>query len=80
MFSNKDQFSTAAKIDFESQLAAITALTNKAFESVAQLVDLNVSAAKASLEHSAARCAATAVGQRPAGIFCIVRRANPAER
>jgi hypothetical protein len=54
MFSNKEQFSTVAKANFESQLAATTALANKAFESVAQLVDLNVSAAKASLEHSTA--------------------------
>jgi phasin family protein len=54
MFSNKEQFSTVAKANFESQLAVTTTLANKAFESVAQLVDLNVSAAKASLEHSTA--------------------------
>jgi phasin family protein len=52
MISNKDQFTNAAKASFESQLAAMTELTNKAFASVAQLVELNVKAAKASLEQS----------------------------
>ncbi len=71
MFSNKDQFSTAAKIDFESQLAAVTALTNKAFESVAQLVDLSVSAAKASLEHSAAAAQQLLSAKDPQEFFAL---------
>jgi phasin family protein len=54
MFTTADQFSAVTKANFEQQLAALTSLTNKAFESVAQLVDLNVSAAKASLENSTA--------------------------
>jgi phasin family protein len=54
MFTSPDQFSAATKANFEAQLATMTALTNKAFESVAQLVDLNVSAAKASFENSTA--------------------------
>jgi phasin family protein len=54
MFTTADQFSAVTKANFEQQLATLTSLTNKAFESVAQLVDLNVSAAKASLENSTA--------------------------
>jgi phasin family protein len=54
MFTSPDQFSAATKANFDAQLATLTALTNKAFESVAQLVDLNVSAAKTSLENSTA--------------------------
>jgi phasin family protein len=71
MFSNKEQFSTTAKINFETQLAAITTLTNKAFESVAQLVDLNVSAAKASLEHSAAATQQLLSAKDPQEFFAL---------
>ena len=71
MFSNNDQFSTAAKANFETQLAAITALTNKAFESVAQLVDLNVSAAKASLQHSAAAAQQLLSAKDPQEFFAL---------
>jgi phasin family protein len=54
MFTTADQFSAATKANFEQQLATLTNLTNKAFASVAELVELNVSAAKASLENSTA--------------------------
>lgn len=54
MFPNNDQLSNAAKANFDAQIAAITELTNKAFSSIAQLVELNVNAAKASLEQSTA--------------------------
>lgn len=52
MFSSPEQFSSAAKANFEAQIALITALTNKAFESVEKLVDLNINAAKSSIEES----------------------------
>ncbi len=54
MFSIQEQFSTATKTHFEAQLALMTALTNKAFESVEKIVELNMSAVKASLEESTA--------------------------
>src|SRR5450759_5904919 len=54
MFSIPEQFSNATKTQFEAQLAMMTALTNKAFESVEKIVDLNMSAVKASLEESTA--------------------------
>lgn len=52
MFSIPEQFSVATKENFEAQLAMITALTNKAFENVEKVVDLNMNAVKASLEES----------------------------
>jgi phasin family protein len=53
MFTNQEQFSAAARSAFESQAATVNALANQAFESFSQLVDLNVAAARASLEESA---------------------------
>lgn len=53
MFS-PEEFSAATKNHFEAQLAMITALTNKAIESVERIVDLNMNVVKASLEESTA--------------------------
>ncbi|KAF3996429.1 TIGR01841 family phasin [Glaciimonas immobilis] len=52
--SNMEQFSSAAKANFESNLALFTDFTTKAFSGVEKLVELNVTAAKASFEDSAA--------------------------
>ncbi|MBV6321368.1 MULTISPECIES: phasin family protein [Duganella] len=52
MFSIPEQFSNATKANFEAQFAIFSALTNKAFEGVEKFVDLNLTAAKASLEES----------------------------
>lgn len=52
-----EQFSTAAKANFETQFAAAQAFHAKAFEGVSQLVDLNLKAAKANLEESSATVA-----------------------
>jgi len=46
MFSIPEQFSNATKANLESQFAIFSALTNKAFEGVEKLVELNLSAAK----------------------------------
>ena len=54
MFSSPDQFSNATKATFESQLAAMNDLANKALKSVSELVELNVATVKSSLEHSSA--------------------------
>ena len=50
MFPAADQFAALAKSNIETQLAAMTALTSKTFESVEKMIDLNISTAKASLE------------------------------
>ncbi len=50
MFSNQEQFAAATKAHFEAQLQMITALTSKAFEGVEKVIELNMSAAKSSLQ------------------------------
>jgi phasin family protein len=52
MFSIPEQFSAAAKTNLESQIALLTALTGKAFESVEKVIELNMTVAKAALEES----------------------------
>jgi phasin family protein len=52
MFAIPEQFSAASKANFEAQLSLISALTNKAFEGVEKIVDLNLNVAKTSLEES----------------------------
>jgi len=52
MFSIPEQFSAATKANFEAQLALMTSLSNKTFESVEKIIDLNLNAAKTSLEES----------------------------
>ncbi|HZW19841.1 TIGR01841 family phasin [Noviherbaspirillum sp.] len=54
MFAIPEQFSAASKANFEAQLSLLSALTNKAFEGVEKVVDLNLNVAKASLEESSA--------------------------
>jgi len=53
MFSANEQFTNAAKANLEAQFAAASALTNKAFDNVAQVFALNIGAARESLEHTA---------------------------
>lgn len=53
MFPMNEQFSNAAKANFEAQLAFFTTVSGKAFESVEKVVDLNLNAVKATLEDSA---------------------------
>jgi phasin family protein len=55
MFTIPEQFSAATKANFESQMAILTALTNKTLEGVEKVVDLNMTAVKASWEESAAK-------------------------
>jgi len=52
MFTVPEQFSAATKANFESQLAMLNALTAKAFEGVEKVIQLNISAGRASLEES----------------------------
>jgi len=54
MFAIPEQFSNATKANFESQFAIFSSLTSKAFEGMEKLVELNLTAAKASLDESSA--------------------------
>jgi len=52
MFAIPEQFSTASKANLEAQLALVSSLTSKAFEGVEKLIELNLEAARASIEES----------------------------
>ena len=52
MSTPAEQFSSAAKANFEANLALFTDFTAKAFSGVEKLVELNVTAVKASFEDS----------------------------
>lgn len=54
MFAIPEQFSNATKANFESQFAIFSSLTSKAFEGIEKLIELNMTAVKASLEESSA--------------------------
>jgi phasin family protein len=54
MFALPEQFSNATKANFETQFAMLSSLTSKTFEGMEKLVDLHISAAKATLEESSA--------------------------
>ena len=51
MFS-PEQFAATSKANVEAQIALVTAFTNKTFEGVEKLLDLQLAAAKSSLEDS----------------------------
>jgi phasin family protein len=77
MFSNNDQLSNAAKANMDAQVAAITDMTNKAFASIAQLVELNVNAAKASLEQSTATAQRLMAAKDPQEFFALSTQNPP---
>ena len=52
MFAIPEQFSAASKANIEAQVALLTSLSNKVFEGVEKIVDLNLNVVKASLEES----------------------------
>ncbi|MYM38515.1 phasin family protein [Duganella qianjiadongensis] len=79
MFSIPEQFSNATKANFESQFAIFSTLTNKAFEGVEKFVDLNLNAAKASLEESSATAKQLLAAKDPQEFFSLATaQAQPA--
>ncbi|CAN5147689.1 phasin family protein [soil metagenome] len=66
-----EQFSAATKTHFEAQLAMMTALTNKAFESVEKIVDLNMNVVKASLEESSSAAQKIMTAKDPQEFFSL---------
>jgi phasin family protein len=71
MFSIPEQFSNATKANFESQFAIFSSLTNKTFEGVEKLVDLNLTAAKASLEDTSAAAKQLLAAKDPQEFFSL---------
>lgn len=71
MFSISEQFSTASKTALESQLSLFSALTSKAFEGLEKIVDLNLTAAKATLEESTATARQLLAAKDPQEFFSL---------
>ncbi|MBC7454403.1 MAG: TIGR01841 family phasin [Massilia sp.] len=71
MFAIPEQFSNATKASFESQFATFSSLTAKAFEGVEKLVELNITAAKASLEESSAAARQLLSAKDPQEFFSL---------
>lgn len=71
MFTTPEKFSAAAKTNFEAQIAAISALTNQAIESVTKIVDLNMNVAKASFEESTAAAKKLLAAKDPQEFFAL---------
>ena len=71
MFAIPEQFSNATKANFESQFAIYSALTSKAFESIEKLVELNLTAAKATLEESSVTARQLLAAKDPQEFFAL---------
>jgi phasin family protein len=79
MFTIPEQFSNATKANFETQFAMISSLTNKAFEGIEKIVDLNLTAAKANLEESSAAAKQLLSAKDPQEFFSLTAaQAQPA--
>lgn len=73
-----EQFSSAAKANLEANLALFTNFTAKAFEGVEKLVELNLTAAKASFEDSSASTQKLLTAKDPQEFFSLsVAQAQP---
>jgi phasin family protein len=78
MFTLQDQVSNATKANFEAQLAFINTLTSKAFEGVEKLIDLNLNAARATVEESSATTKQLLAAKDPQEFFSLsVAQAQP---
>jgi phasin family protein len=71
MFPMNEQFANAAKANLETQFSILTALTAKAFESMEKVVDLNLNAAKASLEDSTVAARQLLAAKDPQEFFSL---------
>jgi phasin family protein len=71
MYTIPEQFSVATKANFESQIAMLTSLTNKAFEGVEKLIDLNLNIVKESLEESTATAKQLMEAKDPQEFFTL---------
>lgn len=71
MTTYTEQFSAAAKANFEAQIALFSQLANKTFEGVEKLVDLNLKAAKSSLEEGQATAQKLFAAKDPQEFFSL---------
>jgi phasin family protein len=74
-----EQFTNAAKANFDNQLTSFSALTNKAFEGFEKLIALNLATAKASLEGSSVTAKQLLSASNPQEFFSLTAaQAQPA--
>lgn len=79
MFSIPEQFSSATKASLDAQFALFTSLSGKAFESIEKIVELNLTAAKATLEESTATAKQLLSAKDPQEFFALTAaQAQPA--
>lgn len=71
MTTYTEQFSAAAKANAEAQIALFTQLASKTFEGMEKLVDLNLKAAKSSLEESQATAQRLFAAKDPQEFFSL---------
>ncbi len=71
MFAIPEQFSNATKANLESQFAIFSSLTSKAFEGIERLAELNITAAKATLEESSATAKQLLSAKDPQEFFSL---------
>lgn len=71
MFAIPEQFSNATKANLESQFSLLSSLTSKTFESMEKLVELNLSAARATLEESSAAARQLLAAKDPQEFFTL---------
>src|ERR1700732_898986 len=79
MFSNSEQFTSATKALFESQIAAVHALSRTTIEGVEKAMALNIAATKASVEKSIADAKQLSSAKDPQEFFSLTAaQAKPA--
>jgi len=71
MFAIPENFSNATKANFDAQIALLSELTNKTFESIEKIVDLNINVVKASLEETAATTKQLLAAKDPQEFFSL---------
>ncbi|HYD94838.1 MAG TPA: TIGR01841 family phasin [Noviherbaspirillum sp.] len=72
MFPMQDQISVATKANFEANLALVASLTSKTLESMEKLINLNIAAARASMEESQAATRQILAAKDPQEFFSLV--------
>ncbi|MBZ2209119.1 TIGR01841 family phasin [Massilia soli] len=71
MFAFPEQISNATKANMEAQFAMFSSLTTKAFEGMEKLVELNLTAAKATLEESSQTAKQLMSAKNPQEFFTL---------
>lgn len=72
MFPIQDQISVTAKANLEANLALYTSLTNKTMESIEKLLNLNLSAVKASMEESSVATRQILAAKDPQEVLSLI--------